>query len=49
MGLGDDIREQAAYIYRKAAEAKLVQGRSIEGVVAASIHAATVRNVLFKV
>ena len=40
MGLGDDIREQAAYIYRKAAEAKLVQGRSIEGVVAASIHAA---------
>jgi len=40
MGLNETIREQAAYIYRKAAEAKLVQGRSIEGVVAASIHAA---------
>lgn len=40
MGLPDGIREQAAYIYRKAAEAKLVQGRSIEGVVAASVHAA---------
>ncbi len=40
MDLSESIREQAAYIYRKAAEAKLVQGRSIEGVVAASIHAA---------
>ena len=40
MGLSESIREQAAYIYKKAAEKKLVQGRSIEGVVAASIHAA---------
>jgi len=40
MGLSESVREQAAYIYKKAAEKKLVQGRSIEGVVAASIHAA---------
>ena len=40
MGLSESIREQAAFIYKKAAEKKLVQGRSIEGVVAASIHAA---------
>ncbi len=40
MGLSESVREQAAFIYKKAAEKKLVQGRSIEGVVAASIHAA---------
>lgn len=32
--------EQAAYIYRKALEAKLVRGRSINAVIAASVYAA---------
>ena len=40
MALPQTIREEAAYIYRKAVEAKLVRGRSIEGVVAASLYAA---------
>lgn len=40
MALPMNIREEAAYIYRKAVEKKLVRGRSIEGVVAASLHAA---------
>ena len=40
MGLPASIREEGAYIYRKAVDAGLVRGRSIEGVVAASIHAA---------
>ena len=40
MGLPRDVREEAAYIYRKAVEKKLVRGRSIEGVVAASLYAA---------
>ena len=40
MELPKQIREQAAYIYRKAVEKGLVRGRSIEGVVAASIYAA---------
>jgi transcription initiation factor TFIIB len=39
MDLPKPIREQAAYIYRKAVEKGLVRGRSIEGVVAASIYA----------
>jgi len=39
MDLPRQIREQAAYIYRKAVEKGLVRGRSIEGVVAASIYA----------
>lgn len=39
MDLPKQIREQAAYIYRKAVEKGLVRGRSIEGVVAASIYA----------
>lgn len=40
MTLPQPIREEAAYIYRKSVEAKLVRGRSIEGVVAASLYAA---------
>ncbi len=40
MTLPTTVREEAAYIYRKAVEQKLVRGRSIEGVVASSIYAA---------
>ena len=40
MSLPKDVREESAYIYRKAVEKKLVRGRSIEGVVAASLYAA---------
>ena len=40
MTLPISVREEAAYIYRKAVEQKLVRGRSIEGVVASSIYAA---------
>jgi|TARA_B100000282_G_scaffold296874_1_gene280707 transcription initiation factor TFIIB len=40
MGLPRPVREQSAFIYRKAVEKGLVRGRSIEGVVAASIYAA---------
>jgi transcription initiation factor TFIIB len=40
MNLPQPIREEAAFIYRRAVEAKLVRGRSIEGVVAASLYAA---------
>lgn len=40
MSLPRDVREESAYIYRKAVEKKLVRGRSIEGVVAASLYAA---------
>ena len=40
MDLPKTVKEEAAYIYRKAVEKKLVRGRSIEGVVAASIYAA---------
>ena len=40
MGLPKQVREESAYIYRKAVEKKLVRGRSIEGVVAASLYAA---------
>lgn len=39
MGLPRPIREQSAFIYRKAVELGLVRGRSIEGVVARSIYA----------
>ena len=34
------IREQASYIYRKCVENRVVRGRSIEGVTAASLYAA---------
>jgi len=40
MSLPRNVREEAAYIYRKAVENKLVRGRSIEGVVAASLYSA---------
>jgi len=46
MALPRTVEEEAAYIYRKAVEKKLVRGRSIEGVVAASLYAACrIRNV----
>jgi len=44
MGLPHSVREEAAYIYRKAVEAKLVRGRSIEGMVAACIFTACRRS-----
>ena len=40
MSLPRPVRENAARIYKRAVERKLVRGRSIEGVVAACIHAA---------
>ena len=40
MSLPDNIKEAAALIYRKAVKKNLIRGRSIEGVVAASIYAA---------
>ena len=40
MSLPRSVRENAARIYKRAVERKLVRGRSIEGVVAACIHAA---------
>lgn len=40
MGLPRTVRETAAMIYRKAALKNLVRGRSIEGIVAASLYAA---------
>ncbi len=40
MGLKRTIRETAAMIYRRAVQKNLIRGRSIEGVVAASVYAA---------
>lgn len=40
MDLPKSVREQAAMIYRKAVDKNLIRGRSIEGVVAASLYAA---------
>lgn len=40
MGLPRTVRETAAMVYRKAAKRNLVRGRSIEGVVTASLYAA---------
>ena len=40
MGLPRNVRETAAMIYRKAVTKNLIRGRSIEGVVAASLYAA---------
>ena len=40
LGLPSDVRETAAVIYRKAVKHNMIRGRSIEGVVAASIYAA---------
>ncbi len=39
MGLPRNVRETAAMIYRKAVNRNLIRGRSIEGVVAASLYA----------
>lgn len=40
LGLPRSVREEGAKIYRQAVDNKLVRGRSIEGVVAASLYAA---------
>jgi len=40
LALSDPVIEKAAYIYRKALEKKLVRGRSITAVMAASLYAA---------
>ena len=40
MGLPRNVRETAAMVYRKAVNKNLIRGRSIEGVVAASLYAA---------
>lgn len=40
IGVADNIKELAAYIYRKSNEQKISQGRSISAVVAASMYAA---------
>ena len=40
LGLPRSVRESASVIYRNAVENKLIRGRSIEGVVAASLYAA---------
>jgi transcription initiation factor TFIIB len=38
LGIPSSIRESAAHIYRKAHDKKLVRGRSIDGMVAASVY-----------
>lgn len=40
LGLPRNVRETAAVVYRKAVEKRLIRGRSIEGVAAASLYAA---------
>ena len=40
LGLPRSVRESASVVYRNAVENKLIRGRSIEGVVAASLYAA---------
>jgi transcription initiation factor TFIIB len=40
LGLPPPVKERAAYIYRKALERGLLRGRSITGIVAASLYAA---------
>ena len=40
MSLSDAIIERSAYFYRKAAERKLIRGRTIKGIVGACIYAA---------
>jgi transcription initiation factor TFIIB len=44
LGIPRSIREDAALIYRTAARKKLIRGRSIEGMVAASLYTACRRN-----
>ena len=40
LSLSDNVVEKAAYLYRKALEKKLVRGRSISAMIAASLYAA---------
>jgi len=40
IGVSDNTKDLAAYIYRKAAEQKITQGRSLQAVAAASMYAA---------
>ena len=40
MGLSDAVIERAAYFYRKAQEKKLIQGRTVRGIVGACMYAA---------
>ena len=40
LNVSDAVIEKAAYIYRKAIEKKLIRGRSISGLIAASLYAA---------
>jgi len=40
MSLSDAIIERSAYFYRKAAEKKLIRGRTVKGIVGACIYAA---------
>src|SRR5271157_2853452 len=40
LNVSDAVIEKAAYIYRKAIERKLIRGRSISGLIAASLYAA---------
>lgn len=40
LGLSRNVRENAAYVYRKAVEKNLIRGRSIEGVAAAALYLA---------
>jgi transcription initiation factor TFIIB len=40
LGIGTPVAERAAYIYRKALEKGLIKGRSITGIVAATIYIA---------
>jgi transcription initiation factor TFIIB len=44
LGIPRSIREDAAFIYRSAAKRNLIRGRSIEGMVAASVYTACRRN-----
>ncbi len=40
LGLSGNLRENAAFVYRKAVERNLIRGRSIEGVAAAALYVA---------
>ncbi len=44
LGIPRSVREDAAKIYRSAAQKKLIRGRSIEGMVAAALYTACRRN-----
>ncbi|RLF90200.1 transcription initiation factor IIB [Thermococci archaeon] len=40
LGIPENVREEASYIYRRAVKKRLIRGRSIESVVAAALYAA---------